>query len=114
MGSRRLIFFEQRRVLVQDLLIWPERQAVYRGDERIHLTTSEVQVLLTMARRPGVIFTREQLMDALWQTDRNTGSPLTVNVHIRNLRTKLGDDPDHPRYIVSVRGIGYKLRESEP
>ncbi|HEY3366384.1 MAG TPA: response regulator transcription factor [Symbiobacteriaceae bacterium] len=102
---------EERRLHVHDLLIFPERQAVTRGDERIHLTVSEFQVLLTLARRPGVIFTRDMLMDALWQTDRNTGSPLTVNVHVRNLRAKLGDDPEHPRYIASVRGVGYKLQE---
>ena len=60
-----------------------------------------------------MIFTREMLMEALCQTDHNTGSPLTVNVHVRNLRAKLGDDPENPRYIVSVRGVGYKLREEE-
>lgn len=75
------------------------------------MTASEYQVLLTLARRPGMIFTREMLMDTLWETDHNTGSPLTVNVHIRNLRAKLGDDPTVSRYIVSVRGIGYKLKE---
>ena len=52
-------------------------------------------------------------MEILRQTDRNTGSPLTVNVHVRNLRAKLGEDPENPRYIVSVRGVGYKLREEE-
>jgi len=102
---------EEKRIRVYDLLILPERQSVYRGRERLSLTASEYQVLLTLARRPGMIFTREMLMEALWQTERNTGSPLTVNVHVRNLRTKLGDDPENPRYIVSVRGVGYKLRE---
>lgn len=105
---------EERRVRVHDLVIFPERQAVTRGEEKIHLTASEFQVLLTLARRPGMIFTREMLMDALWQTDRNTGSPLTVNVHVRNLRAKLGDDPENPRYIASVRGVGYKLQEERP
>ena len=64
-----------------------------------------------MAQRPGMIFTREILMETLWQTDHNTGSPLTVNVHIRNLRAKLNDDPDNPKYILSIRGVGYKLKE---
>lgn len=103
--------WEEKRIRVHDLLILPERQSVYRGRERLSLTASEYQVLLTLARHPGMIFTREMLMEALWQTDRNTGSPLTVNVHVRNLRAKLGDDPENPRYIVSVRGVGYKLRE---
>ncbi len=104
---------EEKRIRVHDLLILPERQSVYRGGERIHLTASEFHLLLTLARRPGMIFTREMLMAGLWQTDRNTGSPLTVNVHVRNLRAKLGDDPEQPRYITSVRGVGYRLAEEE-
>lgn len=102
---------DERRIRVHDLVMLPERQSLYRGEERIHLTVSEFQLLLTMARRPGKVFTRAMLMEALWQTDRNTGSPPTINVHLRNLRAKLGDDPDHPRYIASVRGVGYKLLE---
>jgi two-component system response regulator MtrA len=102
---------DEKRIRVHDLLILPERQSVYRGQERLPLTASEYQLLLTLARRPGMIFTREMLMDTLWETDHNTGSPLTVNVHMRNLRAKLGDEPTVSRYIVSVRGIGYKLNE---
>ncbi len=104
---------DEKRIRVHDLLILPERQSVYRDRERLSFTASEYQLLLTLSRRPGMIFTREMLMETLWQTDHNTGSPLTVNVHIRNLRAKLGDDPENPRYIVSVRGVGYKLREEE-
>jgi DNA-binding response OmpR family regulator len=102
---------QEKRIRVHDLLILPERQAVYRGDEHICLTQSEYTLLVTMAARPGMVFTREMLMDALWRTDRNTGSLLTVNVHVRNLRHRLGDDAENPRYIVTVRGVGYKLRE---
>ena len=101
----------EKRIRVHDLLILPERQSVYRGDERISLTSSEFTLLLTMASRPGMVFTREMLLDALWQTDRNTGSLLTVNVHVRNLRDRLGDDPNQPRYIGTIRGVGYKLLE---
>lgn len=101
----------EQRLRVGDLLILPERQSVYRGEERIHLTGSEYTLLLTMARRPGMVFTREMLLDALWETDRNTGGPLTVNVHIGNLRERLGDDPENPRYVATVRGVGYRLVE---
>jgi len=105
---------EERKLRVHDLVILPERQSVYRGEERLHLTNSEYVLLLTLARRPGMVFTRDMLMEALWETDRNTGSALTVNVHIRNLRDRLGDDPDKPRYIATVRGVGYKLMEERP
>jgi DNA-binding response OmpR family regulator len=101
----------ERRIRAGDLLILPERRSVYRGEERIHLTNSEFELLMAMAQRPGMVFTREMLMDILWQTDRNTGSLLTVNVHIRNLRERLGDDPEHPRYIATIRGVGYKFLE---
>lgn len=100
---------EERRIRVHDLLILPERRSVYRGSERIHLTNSEYVLLLTMAGRPGMVFTREMLMEALWETDLNTGSALTVNVHIRHLRERLGDGHENPRYIATVRGVGYKL-----
>lgn len=102
---------EEKRIRAKDLVIMPERQSVYRGDERIHLTASEFTLLLTLARRPGMVFTREVLMEALWETDRNTGSVLTVNAHMRNLRDRLGDDPDNPKYIQTVRGVGYKFLE---
>jgi len=105
----------ERRIRVHDLLLLPERRSVYRGEERLHLTNSEYELLLAMAQRPGMVFTREMLMETLWETDRNTGSLLTVNVHIRNLRDRLGDDPDHPRYIATVRGVGYKfVEENQP
>lgn len=101
----------ERRIRAADLLIWPERRSVYRGEERIHLTNSEYELLVAMAQRPGMVFTREMLMEVLWETDRNTGSLLTVNVHVRNLRDRLGDDPESPRYIATVRGVGYKFLE---
>lgn len=100
---------QEKRLRVHDLLILPERRSVYRGEERIHLTGSEFLLLQTMAGRPGMVFTREMLIEALWESDMNTGSALTVNAHIRHLRDRLGDDPEQPRYIETVRGVGYRL-----
>ncbi len=100
---------EEKRIRVHDLVIIPERQAVYRGEERIHLTLTEFNLLLALAKKPGKVLTRNALADLLWQTERNTGSAPTVNVHIRNLRLKLGDNPEEARYIASVRGVGYML-----
>ncbi len=100
---------DERRIRVHDLVIFPERQAVYRGEERIHLTLTEFNLLLALARKPGKVLTRTMLAELLWQTERNTGSAPTVNVHIRNLRLKLGDNPEEARYIASVRGAGYML-----
>lgn len=104
----------EKRIRTHDLLILPERRSVYRGEERIHLTNSEYTLLMALLQRPGMVFTREMLVDALWETERNTGGNLTVNVHIRHLRERLGDDPENPRYIATVRGVGYKWLEDRP
>lgn len=104
---------EEKRIRIRDLVIYPERQAVYRGEERIHLTLTEFNLLLAMAKKPGKVLTRTMLADLLWQTERNTGSAPTVTVHIRNLRLKLGDNPEQARYIASVRGVGYMLIAEE-
>jgi len=104
---------EEKRIRVHDLVIIPERQAVYRGEERIHLTLTEFNLLLALAKKPGKVLTRTALTDLLWQTERNTGSAPTVNVHIRNLRLKLGDNPEEARYIASVRGVGYMMVAEE-
>lgn len=103
----------ERRIRVHDLTILPERRSVYRGGERIHFTNSEFTLLHTLARRPGMVFTREMLMEALWETDLNTGSLQTVNVHVRKIRDRLADDPENPRYIETVRGVGYRILDDQ-
>lgn len=101
----------ERQIRVHDLLILPERRSVYRGDQRIHLTNSEYLLLVTLAGRPGMVFTREMLMERLWESDLNTGAFQTVTAHIRNLRERLDDSAEQPRYIATVRGVGYRLVE---
>lgn len=98
----------EQRIRTGDLVILPARRAIHRGEERIRLTNSEMALLLALVRRPDAVITRESLMNALYDAELNTGSLLTVNVHIRNLRERLGDDPEHPRYIATVRGVGYR------
>lgn len=98
----------EQRIRTGDLVILPARRAIHRGEERIRLTNSEMALLLALVRRPDAVSTRESLMNALYDAELNTGSLLTVNVHIRNLRERLGDDPEHPRYIATVRGVGYR------
>jgi DNA-binding response OmpR family regulator len=93
-----------------DLTIDLERLTVYRGREEIRLTPTEFRLLGVLAGRPGRVYTRSQLMDAaLGET--YVGLDRTVDSHIRNLRKKLGDCPDRPRYILTVHGVGYKFAE---
>jgi DNA-binding response OmpR family regulator len=77
-----------------------------RGD--LKLTAREFDLLLFMARHAGQVFTRDQLMDSVWDFDF-AGDTSTVTVHIRRLRSKLEVDPSRPRHIKTVWGVGYKF-----
>ena len=72
------------------------------------LTTREFDLLCFLARHPGRAFTREELMDHVWQYAFYTDTS-TVTVHIRRLRAKLEPDPEHPRWIETVWGVGYRF-----
>lgn len=102
---------EDRKLSVHNLTIYPERQKVLDGDREIHLTRIEFSLLLTLARRPGWIFSREELLEAVWEGDGQFVMDHVVNVHMRNLREKVERDPARPELILTVRGAGYKLRE---
>ena len=81
---------------------------VFIGDEPITLTRTEFDVLSALSARPGVVFSRRQLLDAVW-TESWIGNEHLVDVHVGHLRRKLGDDPADPRYVITVRGVGYRM-----
>ena len=91
-----------------DLAIDLDRHEVRRNGERIALTQSELSLLSALVRAGGRIVTREVLLDALYGKDEADVLDRTVDVYIRRLRDKLGDDPDRPRYVATVRGAGYR------
>jgi DNA-binding response OmpR family regulator len=84
------------------------RRAFVRGEE-IQLTQREFDVLLFLARHPGQVFSRNQLMDAVWQYSFYTDTS-TVTVHVRRLRAKIELDPAQPRHIQTVWGVGYRFQ----
>ncbi|MZP28281.1 response regulator [Heliobacterium undosum] len=90
------------------LVIRVARQEVLKAGEPISLTTAEFRILVTLARRPGIAYTRAQLIDKAMGEDFD-GYDRTIDVHIKNLRQKLEDKPKQPRYIVTVFGTGYKF-----
>jgi DNA-binding response OmpR family regulator len=92
-----------------DLVIDRPRRAVTAGDRSVELTTLEFEILEALARDPGVVLTRQRLLDTVWGIDF-VGDDHVLEVHIGNLRRKLGDDPASPRYVETVRGVGYRLR----
>ena len=91
-----------------DLLIDPARHEVRRGDEDLSLTGGELRLLLSLIHADGRILTREFLLDALYGGGEGDVMERTVDVYIRRLREKLGDDAERPRYIATVRGAGYR------
>jgi two-component system, OmpR family, response regulator MtrA len=80
---------------------------VRRGDARINLTPLEFELLLALALKPQQVFTREMLLEQVWGYHYKADTRL-VNVHVQRLRAKVEDDPDNPRIVMTVRGVGYR------
>ncbi|HET7377411.1 MAG TPA: response regulator transcription factor [Anaerolineae bacterium] len=99
-------------ISIGDLKIDLEKHEVHRQDRLIDLTPSEFNILHVMAAQPGRAFSRMDLLDAA-QGEAYEGYERTIDVHIKNLRQKLGDEPRNPLYILTVYGIGYKFSEKE-
>jgi two-component system response regulator ResD len=93
---------------LSDMTIDPRARQVFVRGEEITLTHREFDVLLFLARHPGQAFSRNQLMDAIWQYSFYTDTS-TVTVHIRRLRAKIEADPGEPRHIQTVWGVGYRF-----
>ena len=83
---------------------------VQKGDEDVRLTYVEFEILAALARNPGRVYSRTQLLERVWG-DSAYRDPRTVDVHIRHLREKLEADPREPELILTVRGVGYRFGE---
>ncbi|MBI2323205.1 MAG: response regulator transcription factor, partial [Chloroflexi bacterium] len=90
-----------------DLVIDRARYEVTRRGEPLALTVREFSLLATLAEHPGRVFTREQLLRRVWGD--TVYDEHVVEVHVGNLRRKLEDDPSQPRYVQTVRGVGYRV-----
>jgi DNA-binding response OmpR family regulator len=77
----------------------------------VELTALEFNLLAALAREPGIVVGRQAILDELWGPEF-AGDDHLVDVHIANLRRKLGDDPARPRFVETIRGVGYRLREA--
>ncbi len=95
-------------VWIQDIEIDIRNRQVKQRGQRVDLTAFQFDLLTQLARHSGQVLNREQLLE-LMHTNEETPYDRTVDVHIKNLRRILGDDPATPRYIETVRGIGYRL-----
>lgn len=81
---------------------------VFLDGRPVALTRTEFDILSTLSARPGVVFTRRQLLDAIWG-EPWVGNEHLVDVHVGHLRRKLGDDPADPTFVFTVRGVGYRM-----
>ena len=97
-------------IAVGDLTIDPVKHEVRLAERLIDLTPSEFNLLHVMAAQPGRAFSRMELLDAV-QGEAYEGYERTIDVHIKNLRQKLGDEPRDPTYILTVYGVGYKFSD---
>ena len=91
------------------LEVQPDAGTVRRDGQEVDLTKTEFRLLCELASSAGRLLTREILLDRVWGYDY-FGDGRLVDVHIRRLRKKIEDDPAHPRYVITVRGLGYKLQ----
>ena len=93
---------------LDDLVIDPERHEVVRDGERLVLSTVEFRLLVTLVEANGRVLSREALLDALYGAAEGEAVDRTIDVYVRRLRERLGDAPEQPRYVATVRGIGYR------
>ncbi|TBW51895.1 response regulator transcription factor [Marinobacter halodurans] len=98
------------RIEVDGLIIDPDRRKVTVNGEEVDLTAREFDLLFHFARQPGRVFSRTQLLDAVWGYNHE-GYEHTVNTHINRLRGKIERDPSDPYYIQTVWGVGYRFRD---
>lgn len=96
------------RIRFKDLVIDVERREVMIRNQPVTLTFTEFELLWALARHPGRVWTRDQLLEQLWGPNF-FGDPRTIDVHIRHLREKVETNPSRPDYIRTVRGVGYRL-----
>ena len=85
-----------------------DRRQLLRGDDWIHLRPKEAGLLELFARSPGQVLTRDHILERVWGPNHD-GDPRTVDVHVRWLRAKIEPDPHAPVWLLTVRGIGYRL-----
>lgn len=112
---RRVNVSQSRQEAVRNITSGPftldhQSRTVLKNGEPVELTQREFDLLYTLMKTPGRVFTREMLLDTVWKVDFY-GDTRTVDVHVRYLRQKLEEEPDNPKRILTVRGVGYRFAD---
>ncbi|MFS0780623.1 winged helix-turn-helix domain-containing protein [Bacillus sp. 1P06AnD] len=97
-------------IRIAELMIYPEKYETYFRNQKLELTPKEFELLVYLAKNKGRVHTRDQLLSAVWNYDF-AGDTRIVDVHISHLREKIENDTRKPRYIKTIRGLGYKFEE---
>ncbi|HLS53599.1 MAG TPA: response regulator transcription factor [Tissierellaceae bacterium] len=98
----------ERLVFSNGLEIYTDKFQVIKNKQDVNLTTNEFKIFIILASNPGIVFTREQLIDRAFGYDYD-GFHRTIDTHIKNIRQKIEDNPKEPKYILTVYGVGYKF-----
>jgi DNA-binding response OmpR family regulator len=96
---------------IGDTIFDLKRYVALKQGKETEYTTLEFRILKMLADKRGLVITREEFLEVVWGENNTVVTERTIDSHIANIRKKLEDDPSDPKYILSVRGIGYKLSE---
>jgi DNA-binding response OmpR family regulator len=111
-GMARADADDERPIDVRGLRIDPGKRTVSRNGDTVQTTYVEFEILAALARSPGRVFTRDMLLARVWG-DSAYRDPRTIDVHIRHLREKIELDAKEPEYLFTVRGVGYRFRDTD-
>jgi DNA-binding response OmpR family regulator len=98
---------DSRAIRLKDLVVEPDRHVVVRADRVVELTPTESELLATLARSPGRVFTRAALLETI-RGNEGEAYERAIDTHIKNIRRKIEPDPRNPTYVLTVYGLGYK------
>jgi two-component system alkaline phosphatase synthesis response regulator PhoP len=99
---------ESKVIEFEDIKIFPDSFEVYKNNDRINLTLKEYELLLLLVKNKTRVMSRNELLDKIWGYNY-FGETRTVDVHIRHLRKKIEENDSQPKYIETVRGVGYRF-----
>lgn len=108
MRRTKLSNIEQNQVYSNSIMVNLEESRVFKNRNEIEVTTAEYRLLCLFMRNPNIVLTREIILDRLWDNNGSFIDDNTLSVYIRRLRCKIEDDPEKPKYLLTIRGAGYK------
>ncbi len=108
---RRTTTFESKKIKINNLIIDQDKMEVIQNNTKLHFSALEFKLLFFMASHPGQVFSRSRLLDEIYTDHDVLVEERTIDVHIKNIRKKLGDSSKNPVYIESVFSVGYRFVE---